>query len=300
MIISHGDADGIISACVALKKLGLREPLFFSTSTSLKKLLCRTIAKLERLPNLYIFDISPSPITLKLASIFPKTVWIDHHIPNPLEAPENVELVLDAEAESAAKLVAKYFGVELELVEIANQIDTNSVVDDDAHFLRELVSAVKWKYRGRELGRKLRSMTKVLATKGLEYFEKKDSILTLLKEYEQWKEKMLEEIMQKLRVEEVGEKKVAILETHQGLPVYILTEKLKDHESKPFDIIALLIHGLRENRIFTRIELRTHTQENVFRIASSLGGGGHKFASGVSIKGFMGANDFLEHLRNMF
>ena len=185
------------------------------------------------------------------------------------------------------------------MVRLANQIDTNKIEDDDAEFLRELVSAVKWKYKGVELGRKLRSMTKILITKGLEYFEKKDSVITLLKEYRQWKEKVAEDIMEKVRIETIGKKRVAIMETNKGFPVYLLTEKLLTHESKPFDIIALLIHGFKENRIFTRIELRTHTNEDVFRIANSLGGGGHKFASGVSINGFMGANDFLEHLRSM-
>lgn len=299
VVITHSDADGLISLVIFLKaRDNPRCRVFFSSNSALRDVICSSIIGNEKLEELHIFDISPSEKTLKLASVYERVLWIDHHQHQKIVAPENVELVVDSSCRSAAQLVAKYFGVEDSLVEIANQIDTNNIRSEEAEFLRDLIGAIKWKYRGSLVSNKLRSIAKVLVSKGLEEFEREESVARLISEFREWQKKMEGEALKRVLFFEVEGKRLAVYESTFMIPAYLLTERLREHKSAPFDIIAMLVHKAQKDNIITKIELRTHTGFDVHKIANSLGGGGHKVASGATYEGFLSAKEFVEHAKN--
>ncbi len=298
VIITHNDSDGIISLVIFLKaNKNKKYRMFFSTNTRLKDTICASMIGNENLEELCIFDISPSELTLRLASIYQEVLWIDHHKCSIREAPENVKLIIDSDAPSAAQVIANFLKIEDPLVDLANQIDTNNVKSEEASFLRDLIGAIKWKYKGPTRISKLKSIAKTLLRKGVEEFERNESMVRLVNEFREWQEKAVEEGLKRILFFNVEDKKIAIYESTFMVPAYVLTEKLREHEKAPFDIIAMLIHRAQKDKIITKIELRTHTGFDVYKIANFFGGGGHKVASGATFNGFLSAHEFLGRIR---
>ena len=287
-IVSHADADGIISASLLLK-LKPRTPLYFSSSTYLHKTLCKLLD--FDIENLYILDISANRKTILLSSIFNKTIWIDHHQWENLEIPKNVEVFVE-EAESTAKVVAKILRIEDSLVEIANEIDTNNIKSDSAKFFRDLISAIKWKY-GKAQSLKFRQIAKILAFKGLDELEKEVENAKLIEEHSNWLQSIIPEILEKTKEFEVNEKKILIFETTKSLPVYFIYENLK--KNKPFDILCVLYRkiDIRRKIPITKIEIRSNN-EDAWKIAKIFNGGGHKLASGALVNRYVSIEEFLD------
>lgn len=299
-VITHGDADGVISLSLFLKNLGnVKARIYFSSAFRLIPTLCKAIEINEELKNLYIFDLSGNEKLLRLASVFDKVVWIDHHKWSFEKKPENVELKLNSSSPSASRLIAEYFGIDSPLVNIADEIDVNLAESEEAIFLRDLIASIKWKFSGKLLTNKLKNISITLAFSGLYEFEKKHQVAELLSEYRRWVEEIEENILSKVRVFNINNNKIAILETFESVPVHAVTNRLLEHEEAPFDLIAVIMHkmNVRTKKIGTKIELRTQTEKDILSIAESLGGGGHMKACAATLNGFINTEKFIELLK---
>jgi oligoribonuclease NrnB/cAMP/cGMP phosphodiesterase (DHH superfamily) len=293
VIISHADADGIISASF-LTRLKPKASIYFSSPKFLHKTICRLLD--FDLETLHILDISANKKTILLSSIFKKIIWIDHHQWENLEIPKNIEVFVEEE-ESAAKVVAKVLKIESPLIEIANEIDTNNVKSEEARFFRDLVSAIKWKYNKLQ-SLKFRQIVKVLAFKGLDELEKDVENVNIIEEHKNWLNSLSSEILEKAKEFEVNGKKVLIFETAKSLPVYFIHEKLK--ESKNFDILCVFYRKVDMKRKvpITKIEIRSKN-EDALKIARIFGGGGHKLAAGATLSKYLSIEEFLQKLNEI-
>jgi oligoribonuclease NrnB/cAMP/cGMP phosphodiesterase (DHH superfamily) len=292
-IISHADADGVISASFLLK-LKPKSYLYFSSSTFLHKTICKLLD--FDIENLYILDISANRKTILLSSIFKKIIWIDHHQWENLEIPNNVEVFVE-EAESAAKVVAKVLKIEDPLVDIANEIDTNNIKNDSAKFFRDLISAIKWKY-GKTQSLKFRQIAKILAFRSLDELEKDAENVKLIEEHSNWLQSIVPEILEKAKEFEVNGKKIVIFETTKSLPVYFVYDSLK--KSKSFDLLCVFYRkvDMRRKIPVTKIEIRSNN-EDALKIARIFDGGGHKLASGATINRYLSIEEFLDRIKQV-
>lgn len=299
VVISHGDADGIICVALFLKE-NKNCRIHFTSSARLRDTLCYSIVGKRELKQLYIFDIAANEKNLKLASLFENVLWIDHHIWDVENNFYNVKVFVDSKALSCAQLVSKYFGVESELVDIANQIDRNEIKSEEAKFFRDFIAAIRWKFRGKILSSKFRSIARNLSLYGIEKFERDEKVSLIINEYYKEVEKIEKEIEKRVKIFETNKKRVAIYESMEEAPIYLISNKLLEHEKAPFDVIAVLSHRMNfiTKNISTKIELRTHTNQNVYEIAKFFGGGGHKVASGATIKRFLTSDKLLEIIKS--
>ena len=150
---------------------------------------------------------------------------------------------------------------------------------------------LKRKYRNEALSRELYFLSKGLATQGLDIlFASK--YRSMLREYEAWKEELKEKIMPEIF--SIEDKKIAIIEEKEFLPVYIVYNELKNHEEAPFDVILCIYRNF-----FTKLEFRTQTNFNVLELARAYGGGGHKKASGATVRDKISKEEILEKLSAM-
>lgn len=290
--IAHADADGIISTALLLKSKSQNKfKLSFSSASKLKYSLVNLILKNLNKNELYIFDLSGSEITLALASVFEHVIWIDHHVWEDLTIPKNVEILVK-ESESAAKLVAEYFGIEDELVKIANEIDRNRVKSREAKFLRDLISSIKWKFTT-NFQRQEQIYKKIALTLAFDDLNiLKTQFSELLQEFKNWLKIFEEEFSKNLEFHEVNGLKIAIYQNSSFIPIYWLLNKIKEK----IDILIVLSY-LRNK---TKIELRSVTGKNVLPLAKFYGGGGHKVACGATVKNLVKKEEILEKIKKMF
>ncbi|MEM7825754.1 MAG: hypothetical protein QW412_02765 [Candidatus Aenigmatarchaeota archaeon] len=295
-IITHNDADGIICLSLFFKKFGSRVKVCFSSPSLIKKTLLSSIME-NNFGKLYVFDISAEKKTLLLSSLFEKAIWIDHHIWPEVEKYRNVEIIVDSSSPSASQLVGRYFGIESELIEIANEIDRNEIKSEEGLFLRDIIAMIKFT----RSYQKLRGLARDLAFSGIGKLEQNKNVAIMLKEYYEWKKRVEQEIIKKIKVFEVEGNKIAVYESNNPLPVHIINDKLKEHTKAPFDFIVAIFHTFNEakNSIFTKLELRSHTGKDVHKIATLFGGGGHTTAGGASVKGFLSTEKFLESIKSL-
>ncbi|HIQ49755.1 MAG TPA: phosphoesterase [Nanoarchaeota archaeon] len=299
LILSHGDADGVCSVAVFYKaKQNSKIPVIFTSPAALKDTLCRSMIK-RALDELYIFDLAGTRETVRIASAWKKVVWIDHHSWEPEDKFENMEIIIKPYP-SATQVVAEYFGIKDGIIEIANEIDTNSIKSSEAEFLRNLIGAIKWKFNGKkELNSKLREISKEIAFKGIEEMQTNENYAKLIQEFNEFIENSLNEVVQKIKIESINGMKIAIYESTKFLPVYAITEKLSEHEEAPFDIIAVICYRVSEKGVSTKIELRTQTGVNVKKIAEMLNGGGHKVAAGATVQELYTGTKIIELIKNL-
>ncbi len=298
LVLSHGDADGVCSVAILFQHFGSsRIPVVFTSPAALKDALCRNMVK-RKLDELYIFDLSGSRETVRIASAWQKVLWIDHHSWKLEDNFENVKIIL-RQSPSAASLVAEYFKTGKELAEIANEIDTNSVNSEKAEFLRSLIGAIKWKLSSvpKQLNAKLKEIAKELAFHGIENLHGNESYALLIQDFKNFLEISLKDVLEKIRITEINGLKLAIYESPKFLPIYAITEKLSRHPEAPFDVIAILSHRAVENNILTKLELRTQTGYNVLELAKMLNGGGHKVAAGATLAELFTGEKFLNFFK---
>jgi oligoribonuclease NrnB/cAMP/cGMP phosphodiesterase (DHH superfamily) len=127
----------------------------------------------------------------------------------------------------------------------------------------------------------------------------------VLEEYNEWLTNMNESLNKNVKVHEINKKNVAVFETQEPAPIRALFNTLKEHEKAPFDLFAVLMHrpGGKKDRSsignpLTKIEFRTQTDLNVYDLAKSFGGGGHKSASGAVVVDGIRSNEFIKRIES--
>ena len=292
--MTHMDSDGVISLSLFLKKIGgAKIRVYFTSPVPLRDTICRSVLRLKNLGELYIFDLAGENKAVYAASIYDRVVWIDHHDWEPEDKPKHVEIIIDKKAKSAARVVAQYFGIESPLVDIADQIDTNRVKDDEAEEIRTVIGALRYRFSGVELNRKLYKFAKELMKEDLSIL---DSYGTLTDEYRKWVEKVLDSAKKGTKIFHVAGLKVAIYETMETVPVYLVSNEIEDDA----DIIVILIHRLGRETPITKLEFRTHTDMDVLKLAKFFGGGGHKKASGASVSDIVTIPEVLKAVELLY
>ncbi len=273
----------MISSALILKNIPENKArVYYSSPPFLRDTICKSLLG-RRADEIYIADLSPNREAMAASSVYSRAYWFDHHTIEPIKAPENVSLYLNSSAESAAKVVAEYFKFEDELVDIANQIDRNSVESLEAEQLRCLVGYLKKYTQGIDFALKMRSLAISLAEKGLEKILSQQENLEAIGKYQNYLQELSKNIEEKTEIYDVMGKKVAIYVTDEFNPVYFITNQLKEHNKAPFDYIVVVVH--RKQKSLTKLEFRTHTGEDVLSLARFFGGGGHKVASGATVAG---------------
>ncbi|MBU5689471.1 MAG: hypothetical protein KQA41_04605 [Candidatus Aenigmarchaeota archaeon] len=289
VIITHNDADGIISATAAFLKYPEKKfSVYFATPNSLKLALCKAIARHNLKDEIFIFDLSPNQETVKIASLFENVTWIDHHIWDDIDT-QNINAINKVEYASAARLCAEYFGLSGEIFDLADQIDKNSVKSEKAEYLRDLIDGIKFFY-GKNSILKLKFLASKLA-KGIdEIFNEENKRMVQI--FRKWVSDASKEIEKEVKIFN-NDKTVAILSTNKQIPVRIVLKRLEEMNLKA-DVVAVLYHHIKGKKKMTKIELRTMKNFDVFSLAQKLGGGGHKHASGATVEGYLKEDDFLK------
>ncbi len=297
-VMTHMDADGLISLALFMKHIGgARVRAYFTSPVQLRDTICRSVIGKKTLGELYIFDMAGEHRALFAAAMYDWVVWIDHHRWEPEMKLPHIEMVIDPDAMSAAAVVSKYFGVDSPLVSIANEIDTNSVKSEDAEKLRMTIGAIRWRYSGRELNSRLYSLSREIMNGDLSVLE---NYSELVSEYEKWVETIKQKVSKEIKVFNVGKIKVAIFETLESIPVYLVSNELENHKDAPFDLIIIMIHRLARNTPITKLEFRTHTNLNVLKIARFYGGGGHIMASGATVNDIVTIPELLRSIEILY
>ncbi len=295
-VMTHMDSDGVISLALFLKKIkGLKVRAYFTSPVQLRDTICRSTLRKKSLGELYIFDLAGENKAVYAAAIYDRVLWIDHHEWSPEENFDHVEIVIDSRAKSAASVVAKHLEVESPLVHFADQIDTNSVTDENAEKIRITVGAIRYRYSGYELTRKLLDLAYELSQEDLSTLDKYRDIV---EEYRTWMEKIKREAKEKTKIYHVKNLKVAIFETTESVPVYLLSNELDGD----VDIFAIMIYRVVNDgkKPITKLEFRTHTDVDVLKIAKFYGGGGHKKASGASVSGVITVPELLKAIELLY
>lgn len=287
-VITHMDADGVLSLATLMKRLGhsdLRS--YFTSPASLLNIILKSILDRENsLGMLYIFDLAGDRESVIAASIYRKVKWIDHHEwESP--SPENIEFYVDSSADSACRLVSGYFSVH-GFEEIADEIDTNDVKTDESNRIRNIISYLRDKNRGKILSKALFEFAKDLAENGLGILYG-DRYEIMMNEYREKLKEFEDLISGGLKIYNLDKISVATIESQRSFPVYHACNMLEHHTNAPFDVI-LAVFKFKNS---TKIELRTQTGFDVHRVAKAFGGGGHRVASGAKVDCCVDKEDVL-------
>jgi oligoribonuclease NrnB/cAMP/cGMP phosphodiesterase (DHH superfamily) len=321
-IITHLDCDGLLCAATVLKAIkeqGGEEPkyrMFYTTSSRIFSTLAESIPQIPpgknpfSIGDLYVCDITLHRDAVLGSTIYDNVVWVDHHVKESFadelqSGLPTVTLILDPDADSAAELVANHFEMDSGFESIAKNIDSNDLKTPEEERLRDLVEAniMKHSRSPGELSAHLFELAKECAEDISGVSDEKYN--TILEEYNEWLTNMNELLTKNLKVHEINNKNVALFETQDPAPVYALLNTLKDHEKAPFDLFAVIMHrpGGRKDRSsignpLTKIEFRTQTDLNVYDIAKSFGGGGHKNASGAVVVDGIKGYEFIKRIES--
>ena len=263
-IITHGDADGIISARLIQKLFGISD-IFFSGPNSISKTIDSMANKKQRL---IILDIAPTQEVLDKAKAFKEVLWVDHHAKLEIrEVPKNVRLVI-RQSQSTAEAISQEFqftGNE-KIIKIANEIDTNNVKSQDAERLRDYINYIKETAKGIIFV----PMAKQLINRldNLNFLSRPEIAFNVVAHKIQEKEKA-ENI--KPSIVEIRGEKLAFVEPKMSVPVYEIYKKTNA------DYLVILMRKHKG----TKIEFRTHSDKDVLKLAELFKGGGHLHAAGA-------------------
>ena len=282
-VITHTDSDGILCLATFLRGTGPDQPcrVFFSSPSRLFSSLASAIDEDdEKNELLYVFDLAPTREALIASLVFDRAVWVDHHTWDVGDfRHERVEVLNDPEAPSAAQLVAKHLNITSGFEAIAQEIDQGRIESKMAERLRDLVDAYKGKDDWEAVARSLQELARRLAINGPEEVLKEE-YNPLLEEYGAFATKVEARALELVQTHRVGERRVAVVESQEPLPVYLVVRSLLRHQDAPFDVIVII------NRMpsMTRCEFRTQKDYDVLKLARWLGGGGHRRASGATLE----------------
>ncbi|MEM4230776.1 MAG: DHH family phosphoesterase [Candidatus Pacearchaeota archaeon] len=266
IVITHSDADGIISAYLIQKALG-KSQVLFSGQNNLFKVLDSIKNKKQKL---IILDISPTKEILERVKIFNETLWIDHHEEQEIQnIPTNIKLIIKQKP-STAEIIAEEFKLNNEkIVKIANEIDTNNVKLEEAEKLRDYVSYI----RDTAKGIIFTPMARELITKldNLAFLNNPHTVLKLAayKLEEKKKADML-----KTSEEEIRGNKIVFTEVAGNLASYEVIKKVRGE--------YIVIFHKKDNGV--KIDFRTTSKKDVLKLAKLFKGGGHLYAAGAFTK----------------
>lgn len=282
-VITHTDSDGILCLSTFLKSIGPDQPcrVFFSSPSRLFSTIAAAMDDDdEQNEALYVFDLAPTREALIASLVFNRAVWVDHHTWETGElAHERLEVLNDPAAPSAAQLVSRHLKLVSGFEGLAEEIDQGKIVSERAQRLRDLVDA----YKGREdwgaVVKTLQELARRLATNGPDEVMKED-YNPLLEEYAAFARKVEARAIELLQIHRVKDCKVAVVDTPEPLPVYLVSRALLSHPEAPFDVVVVLSRSPAS----TRCEFRTQRDYDVLKLARWLGGGGHRRASGATVE----------------
>ncbi|MGC8913551.1 MAG: DHHA1 domain-containing protein [Thermoplasmata archaeon] len=295
-IITHHDADGILSAATLIKAMQIRFWVYFSSPNKLLTTICTTLLNSGGNDSLYICDISGNRKSICCAAAYNEVVWLDHHVWENLSIPENIKLVVDKDSKSATRVVGNYTGV-MDFVEIADEIDTNNLETETAERLRSLTFAIKMLSPKEEIYRALYEFTMALVTKGIGVVYS-PGFDELLHKYNLILEAGVKNAILTKKDFMFGDRKVAVIFLGNELPVAPVFNKLKD---EGIDIVIFI--GERADEIsgyVTKLEFRTQTGFDVLKIAEEFGGGGHIQASGATVRNKLKIEDVLAKIKSVY
>jgi len=289
IVISHSDADGILSVAMFLKKINAQK-VYFTSPARLIRTIGNSIYVDGVKNNLYIFDISGNKLTIKASSLFNNAIWIDHHEwEENLEYVknfENVKAIVDPKASSAASVVAQYFNVSSNLLKYADEIDTNNIKSVES----ERILYITESFRAEANWHKMLEFAKKLANNEDEIYN--PAYDKIIEDRKIFINKAIEFAKKNVVIEKIGNIDIGIIETDEMLPVSKVYDNIK------CDIFVAIMFQNNTNNHVTKIELRSN-KINVYTIAKELGGGGHKCASGATLEGKIGAKDILEKIKTI-
>ena len=330
-IIAHSVEDGILSVAM-LNKILKPDPdedahendqknirIFFTSPVNLFSTLAKSIPDLNKLDDeefsigqLYICDLPLHRDTLLASSIYDNLKWFDHHEIDSSEQYdselEHAELIIDPSADSATSVISEYYEKKDDLVEIANDINSNNVKSENAQRIREIVGAILLKYSGSKLKWILFDFASKLAEDIQVIYD--ELYNPVIEDYQKWLEDFKKYTNKKIQIHTIHDHKIGILETENYAPVYAVQDNLKEHNEAPFDVIAVVIHKFfkigkdrnnkYKNKRYTHIELRTHTDDEILELAKTLGGNGHKYASGATLMDGLQNEELLKTITSHF
>jgi oligoribonuclease NrnB/cAMP/cGMP phosphodiesterase (DHH superfamily) len=292
-VITHTDSDGLLSLATFLKTVPADQPVkvLFSSPTRLFSTIASAIDENdEENELLYVFDLAGTRETLVAGLVFDKSIWVDHHTWEPADIThERMEVMNDPASPSAAQLVARYFKITSGLESVAEEIDTNQIKSPEAQRLRDLVDAYKGRDDWETVSKSLQQLARNLAANGPSEVMKEE-YNALLEEYGAWAKKVEDRARELLQIHKVKDYKVAVVDSLDGLPVYLVNRALLAHPEAPFDVVI----ALNRQPGMTRVEFRTQKGYDVLKLARWLGGGGHKMASGAHVEKKVKVDELLK------
>ena len=330
-VITHLDADGVLSIAAINKMISApqksdadaekieRVRVFFTSPPKIFSALAKSVPDLNKVEGedftigqLYICDISLHRDTLLGSSLYDKVKWFDHHEVNPEEQYDsdidNVELLLDPSGKSTTSIICDFFKLDKELGEIADEIDTNEVKSDNAKRIRDIISAMRHKYTGSKLKNILYDFSLGIA-KDINVINQ-EIYNPMIEKYNQWLNEFKSFVNENIQDYEINGHKIGIIESESAAPVYSILDDLKTHSKGPFDVLAVMIHNYYrlgkdknnkyKNKRYTKVEFRTHTNQELIELAKLFGGGGHKYASGATIHDGLEKDDLIKTIETYF
>ncbi len=271
MIITHGDVDGILSAVIAIRRLGESE-LKFSGPSSIDK----ALSKANGVDELLILDIGLNRSKLerveaelrRLAGSGCKIYWCDHHRwddESSSRLSELIELRLKP-SQSNARLVLEWLGgddFERELVEIADDADTGKYALEISRLYNAISMSERMKVK---LIRRL--VEGSLIDDELEEFGRR-KLLNL--------ESQVREALKRVRVEVTHEgRRFCIIDIRAGGPGSLIARKASEDLGADF---CFVFNCKRFSLYAGRMK-----EIDLGAVCESYGGGGHPYACGGRIK----------------
>jgi len=271
LIITHGDVDGILSAVIAIRRLGGSE-LKFSGPSSIDK----TLSKVKGVDRLLILDIGLNKSKLerveaelrRLIGSGCEVSWCDHHRwddESSSRLSELIELRLKP-SQSNARLVLEWLGgddFERELVEIADDADTGKYTLEISRIYNAISMNKKMKVK---LIKRL--VEGSLIDDELEGFGRR-KLLSI--------ESQVREALKRVRIEGTRKgRKFCVIDIRAGGPGSLIARKASEDLGADFCFVfnckrfSLYAGRMKE------VDLRV--------ICESYGGGGHPYACGGRIK----------------
>ncbi len=261
--VHNDDIDGIASAALILIKYPNADIDFLSVT--------------EAMETEESYDIVADLPKSKNAK-----VNIDHHESNlerlKREGRLNPTDLIDPSSPSAARLVARYLGLEnnpiaKEIVEMADYADTGHLDDE----LYKLDKVIKYYLRDKKI---LREVATILSKKGKNFSEDQvfqalwNNVKTKIDKSKEKIDKGLEELREK-------KAKLAVVLIGDDVPYFLV----KDIAHKFIDIggYAIAVFYRDPNTGKPRVSIRVSNRFNFYanKLAEELGGGGHEKAAGA-------------------
>ncbi|MEM2614188.1 MAG: DHHA1 domain-containing protein [Nitrososphaerota archaeon] len=292
IIITHNDADGIISAASVFLKHPEKFSLYFATPNLLKTVFCKCISKHEMEEKLFVLDLSPNKEALRLASFFDDVTWIDHHIWD-VSVSSPIKGINDVNSPSTARICANYFQLsQNKIFDWADEIDRNDVKSVEGEYLRDLVDGIKFVY-GKGFHLKFKHLATLLSKDPESIMNEEND--KIVEKFREWLKEVENRVEREIKIFNSNDKKIGLYTTNKAIPTRIVLKKVKELGIS-LDVLAVLYYHIKGKNIFTKVELRTLNNFDVYEIAKRLGGGGHKYASGATVEGFLKIDDFMKFL----